>query len=70
LKIDKKWVFVDQAGRVVLDPKNVAFACQSPEGGYEVGATSRFPFEILLGILGVGGLVFALAGGGSNDSAG
>lgn len=70
LKIDKKWVFVDQAGRVVLDPKSVPFACQSPQGGYKLGATSRFPFEILLGILGVGGLVFALAGGGGNDSAG
>lgn len=70
LKIDKKWVFVDQAGRVVLDPKSVPFDCQSPEGGYKVGATSRFPFEILLGILGVGGLALGLAGGGGNDSAG
>jgi hypothetical protein len=71
LKLDKKYVQVDQAGRVVVDPKGVPFSCRAPSSTYKLGAGSRFPFEILLGILGAGGLVVALAGGGGgNDSPG
>jgi hypothetical protein len=61
LKLDKKYVQVDEAGRVVLDYKGVSFACRGPDG-YQLSQGSGFPFKILLA---------ALAGGGSgNDSTG
>jgi hypothetical protein len=72
LKLDKKYVQVDAAGRVVVDPKGAPFACRAPFDTYQLGNGGGFPFEILLGILGVGGLVVGLAGGGGggNDSTG
>jgi hypothetical protein len=70
LKLDGKYVFVDEAGRVVVDPKGAVFACNAPDGS-GMAKGGGFPFEILLGALGLGGLLFAIgAGGGGNDSTG
>lgn len=68
LKLNDRTVRVDEAGRVVVDPKGVPFDCSQQGTGLHKGG---FPFAILLGGLGLGGLIFALAGGGGgNDSAG
>ncbi len=70
LKLKKKNVQVDTAGRVVLSPKGQPYKCNAPGSGYKLGASNRFPFEIVLGLLGVGGVLVALAGSGGSDSPG
>lgn len=69
IKLDDEHVQVDTAGRVVLSPRGEPYRCRAPVGEYTVSGGRGFPFEILLGVLGSAGLVFALAGGG-NDSDG
>lgn len=71
LKIDG-YFHVDEAGRVVVDPKDAPFSCRpvgvGPEGGSGGGG---FPIEIALGVAGaVGGGVALASGGGGNDSTG
>ena len=68
LKLKKKYVQVDAAGRVVVDPKGASFPCKTPVTAYKAGG--GFPFEVLLGVLGAAGLAFGLSGGGGNDSTG
>ncbi|HTN13493.1 MAG TPA: hypothetical protein VL094_01665 [Sphingomonadaceae bacterium] len=70
LKLKKKNVQVDTTGRVVLSPKGLPYRCKTPAGAYKLGASNRFPFEIVLGLLGVGGVLIALAGGSGSDSPG
>ncbi|MBS1240152.1 MAG: hypothetical protein H6R45_858 [Proteobacteria bacterium] len=69
LKLKKKYVQVDAAGRVVVDPKGASFPCKAPVTAYKAGG-GGFPFEALLGILGAAGLALGLSGGGGNDSTG
>jgi hypothetical protein len=68
LKLKKVYVQVDEAGRVVLDPKGAPFGCRPPPGSEQVGTGAGFPFKILLGILGIGALSAGLAGGGSDST--
>lgn len=70
IKLNDEHVQVDAAGRVVLSPQGQPYRCRAPAGEYTVGRGGGFPFEILLGILGTAGLVFALAGSGGSDSDG
>ncbi len=69
LKLKQQYVQLDAQGRVVLDAKGNPYRCRAPVTAYKAGRQG-FPFEILLGILGAGGLILALAGSGSNDSPG
>ncbi len=71
LNLKKKHVNVDKAGRVVLNSKGTPFRCKpAPAGGYKVSSGGGFPFEIVLGLAGLGGALLALAGGKGNDSPG
>ncbi|WP_336978871.1 hypothetical protein [Altererythrobacter fulvus] len=70
LKLKKKHVNVDKAGRVVLSPKGAPFRCKPAPGGYKLSSGGGFPFEIVLGLAGLGGALLALAGGKGSDSPG
>lgn len=66
-KLKDEHVQVDTAGRVVLSPRGEPYRCRAPVGEYTVSGGGGFPFEILLGVLGTAGLVFALVGRGSDS---
>ncbi|WP_156313650.1 hypothetical protein [Erythrobacter sp. SG61-1L] len=70
LKLKKKHVNVDQAGRVVLSPKGAPYGCKPSPSGYKVSSGGGFPFEIVLGLAGLGGALLALAGSKGSDSPG
>jgi len=74
LGLDDDHVQVDAAGNVVLDQAGKPFRCRPPAAAAK---SDGFPIEILLGILGAGGLIGALSGGkkdngnsGGNDTPG
>jgi len=59
-QVDNQFVRVDQTGRMVVNGQGAPFRCAAPASSYAVGSAG-FPFAIVGGMLGVGGLIIAIA---------